>query len=53
MRRALVALAIVVTLVLLTGLVIWRVLQPPTPLPLAPRGFVLSDVTLVEPGAGR
>ena len=53
MRRALVALAIVVTLVLLTGLVIWRVLQPPAPLPLPPRGFVLSDVTLVEPEVGR
>lgn len=53
MKRALVALAIVVTLVLLTGLVIWRVIQPPAPLPLPPRGFVLSDVTLVEPGAGR
>jgi hypothetical protein len=47
------ALGVVVVLLAAAGVFVWRSILPPAPLPVAPRGVLLHDVTVVQPGAGR
>lgn len=53
LRRLALALVVLLVLLAVAGAAVWRALVPPDPLPLPPRGLVLADVTVVQPGEGR